>query len=117
MWAGIDLMKRGDIYFVMLDPAFGHEQRGSRPVLIISPEAFNQVTQVPIVLPITTKGQFARMKGFAVELDECGTQTKGAIRCDQPRVLDISARNGRYCETVPDAIMEDVLARVITIFS
>lgn len=110
-------MKRGDIYFVTLDPTSGHEQCGSRPVLVISPEIFNQVTQVPIVLPITTKSQFARMKGFAVTLDECGTKTKGIIRCDQPRALDLSSRNGKYFETVPNDIIEDVLARVQTIFS
>ena len=30
-------MRRGDIYLVSLDPTAGHEQSGSRPVLIVSP--------------------------------------------------------------------------------
>ena len=29
-------MERGDIYSVSLEPSFGHEQQGHRPVLIIS---------------------------------------------------------------------------------
>jgi mRNA-degrading endonuclease toxin of MazEF toxin-antitoxin module len=33
-------MKRGEIWFVSLDPTSGHEQKGRRPVLIASPEAF-----------------------------------------------------------------------------
>ena len=37
-------MKRGEIWLVSLDPTLGHEQKGRRPVLIVSPEAFNRVT-------------------------------------------------------------------------
>ena len=51
-------MRRGEIWVVGLDPAEGHEQKGRRPVLVISPDAFNQVTKVPVVLPITSGGQF-----------------------------------------------------------
>ena len=61
-------MRRGEIWVVGLDPAEGHEQKGRRPVLVISPDAFNQVTRVPVVLPITSGGNFARTAGFAVSL-------------------------------------------------
>ncbi|MDD2739902.1 MAG: type II toxin-antitoxin system PemK/MazF family toxin [Methylomonas lenta] len=107
-------MKRGDIYVVSLDPTSGHEQKGSRPVVIVSPEEFNQVTQLPVVLPITTGGNFARRLGFAVPLT--GIKTTGVIRCDQPRVLDLAARQARWVDSVPDAIMDDVLARLSTLF-
>jgi len=53
-------MERGDIYLVSLDPSAGHEQQGKRPVLVVSPGRFNRLTGVPIVLPITTGGSFAR---------------------------------------------------------
>ena len=43
-------MKRGEICLAGLDPSEGHEQEALRPVLLVSPEAFNQVTNVPIVL-------------------------------------------------------------------
>jgi mRNA interferase ChpB len=91
-------MDRGDIYLVSLDPTQGHEQRGRRPVLVISPGPFNRLTRVPVVLPITTGGNFARTAGFAVPLAEAGTRTTGIIRCDQPRALDLAARNGRRLE-------------------
>ena len=67
------LMKRGEIWLVGLDPAEGHEQKGRRPVLIVSPEAFNHVTKVPVVLPITSGGSLARTAGFAVLLTGAGT--------------------------------------------
>lgn len=107
-------MKRGDIYLVTLDPATGREQRGYRPVLIVSPAPFNEATKLPVVLPITNGGEVARPIGYAVPLT--GLSTTGVVRCDQPRVLDLHARNGRRLETVPATIMEEVMAKLNTLF-
>jgi mRNA-degrading endonuclease toxin of MazEF toxin-antitoxin module len=109
-------MKRGEIWLVGLDPTQGHEQKGRRPVLIVSADAFNQVTKVPIVLPITSGGSFARMAGFAVPLDDAGTETTGVVRCDQPRAIDLTARRAKRLESVPDGIVYEVLARLSPIF-
>jgi mRNA interferase ChpB len=108
-------MNRGDIYMVSLDPTLGHEQRGHRPVLVISPNAFNEATKLPVVLPITSGGDFARRIGFAVPLT--GIQTTGVVRCDQPRVLDIPARGGRKVDTLPPEILEEVLAKTVVLFT
>jgi mRNA interferase ChpB len=110
-------LKRGDIYLVSLDPTLGHEQRGMRPVLVVSPDRFNALTGVPIVVPITSGGAFARNAGFAVSLAAAGTRTTGIARCDQPRPLDLAARNGRKLESVPGHILNDVLARLATLFA
>ena len=109
-------MERGDIYLVSLDPSSGHEQQGTRPVLIVSPGGFNRLTKTPVVLPITTGGAFARTAGFAVSLTGAGTKTTGVIRCDQPRALDLGSRHGRKLEAVPSSIVDEVLAKLATIF-
>jgi len=109
-------MERGDIYLVSLDPTSGHEQRGMRPVLIVSPSAFNRLTKTPIVLPITTGGNFARTAGFAVSLAGTGTQTTGIVRCDQPRALDLGSRHARRLETVPASVIDEVLAKLAPLF-
>lgn len=106
-------VNRGDIYLVSLDPTTGHEQQG-RPVVIISATEFNEATHLPVVLPITSGGEFARRLGFAVPIS--GIRTTGVIRCDQPRVLDLRARGGRKVDALPADILEDVLARVVTLF-
>ena len=106
-------MKRGDIYLVSLDPTEGREQRGSRPVLVVSPAEFNEATQLPVVCPITSGG-FARRIGFAVPVT--GIKTTGVVRCDQPRVLDLGARNARKVDTLPASIMDEVLAKLSPIF-
>jgi mRNA interferase ChpB len=84
-------------------------------VLIVSPAEFNAATRLPVVLPITSGGDFARRIGFAVPIS--GIKTTGVVRCDQPRVLDLQARDGRKVDTLPAAIMEDVLARLAPIFA
>ncbi|PIO98186.1 mRNA interferase PemK [uncultured Pleomorphomonas sp.] len=107
-------MNRGDVYMVDLEPTQGREQRGHRPVVIVSPDEFNRATNLPVIAPITNGGDFARRIGFAVPL--AGTRTTGVVRCDQPRVLDLAARNGRKVESLPAAIMDEVLARMATLF-
>ena len=107
-------MRRGDIYLVSLDPTAGHEQSGSRPVLIVSPIEFNEATKLPVICPITNGGEFARRLGFAVPVT--GINITGVVRCDQPRVLDLSARNARKVDTLPTPIMNEVLAKVATLF-
>jgi mRNA interferase ChpB len=109
-------MERGDIYLVSLDPSSGHEQQGKRPVLVVTPAKFNSVTQVPVVLPITRGGDFARTQGFAVTLDGAGLKTTGIVRCDQPRALDLRARGGRRLERVPKPVIDEVLAKLSTLF-
>lgn len=107
-------MKRGDIYLVTLDPTEGREQRGLRPVLVISPQEFNEATKLPVILPITNGGEFAQRIGFAVPIS--GIKTTGVVRCDQPRVLDLHERNGRKIDTLPSEILDEVLAKLAPIF-
>lgn len=105
-------MERGDIYFVDLDPTAGHEQRGHRPIIIVTPGPFNQLG-LQLVAPITSSGAFARHRGFAVELTS--TKTQGVILCNQLRTLDIAARNGRFVERAPVVTVDDMLARIATL--
>lgn len=110
-------MDRGEIWLVSLDPIAGHEQSGRRPVLVVSPASFNQLTRLPVVVPVTNGGNFARAAGFAVSLDGAGTKTTGVIRCDQPRTIDMEARNGKRLEQVPEVIVNEVLARLEAILN
>lgn len=107
-------MTRGDIYLVSLDPTEGREQRGNRPVLVVSPGRFNAVTKLPVVLPITRGGSFAHRIGFTVSIT--GIETTGVIRCDQPRVLDLAARGARKFDSLPAPLMDEVLAKICTLF-
>jgi mRNA interferase ChpB len=107
-------VERGDLFHVDLNPIKGREQAGARYVLVVSPKAFNNLG-TPLVCPVTQGGEFARSAGFAVALSGAGTKVQGVVLCNQPRVLDLKARGGRFVERVPDFIMDEVLAKLATL--
>ena len=100
---------------VSLTPTYDRAQQDHRPILIVSPTAFNHATKLPIILPLTNGGDFARRCGFVVEIK--GIKTTGLVRCDQPRVLDITERGGHKVEDVPTVVIEDVVVKLATIRS
>jgi mRNA-degrading endonuclease toxin of MazEF toxin-antitoxin module len=105
-------VKRGDIYFASLEPTFGHEQQGHRPVIVLTGERYNRMTNLPIIAPITNGGSFAIQNGMAVPLEGFGLRTTGVVRCDQVRVLDLSSRGCRFVERAPD-ILTDEVAQIV----
>src|ERR1700758_3353041 len=107
-------MDRGDIYHVDLNPTKGKEQQGARYVLIGSRREFN-VGGTALVCPVTQGGNYARNRGFAVSLSGAGTKVQGVIFCNQPRILDIAARGGRFCEKAPEYIVDEVIAKLQTL--
>lgn len=48
-------IERGQIYFVNLNPVVGREQAGTRPILVLSIDAINQLPLVVTVI-VGTKG-------------------------------------------------------------
>lgn len=107
---------RGDVYLIDLEPTRGREQRGKRPVFVVSPALFNR-RGVVIVLPISQGAALSRNTGFASTLMGTGSRTQGVVTCDQPRALDFAARNARFVESLPDRTVVDVLQRLAPLVS
>lgn len=61
-------MIRGDVYEAALDPTKGFEQRGTRPVVIVSRDAINQNSSVVVVVPVTGKENCARVYPSQIEI-------------------------------------------------
>ncbi|MBM4199382.1 MAG: type II toxin-antitoxin system ChpB family toxin [Gammaproteobacteria bacterium] len=102
---------RGDIVFVPLDPALGHEQKGIRPALVLTTEEFNRLGDV-LVAPITQGGNYSRYAGFAVQLEGRCRKTRGVALVNKIRMLDLAARKARKVERAPPEVIEDALARL-----
>jgi mRNA interferase MazF len=50
--------RRGEIWLADLDPTRGHEQRGKRPVLVVSVDRFNEgPAGLVIVVPLTSRAR------------------------------------------------------------
>jgi len=105
---------RGDIIYINFNPTKGHEQRGNRPALVISPAAFNAHTKTLWACPVTNQ---QRGWAFETSLDNAGTRTSGAIRADQIKTLDFNARGFTFKEKVPPEITADVLAKIKAILA
>ena len=106
--------KRGDLVRLDFDPSAGHEQRGTRPALVLSPEAFNHFGMA-LACPVTHGGAFARGKAWTVPLDGAGLQTDGVVLCNQVRTVDWKVRRAQFVEAAPSELVADVLARVATL--
>ena len=105
---------RGDIVSVPLDPAIGHEQRGTRPALVLTTKEFNKLGDV-LIAPITQGGDFARYAGFAVTLTGTGCKTQGVALVNKIRMLDLAARKARKIERAPQEVIDDALGRLVAL--
>ena len=107
---------RGDIVSVPLDPVLGHEQRGTRPALVLTTKNFNRLGDV-LIAPISQGGDHARYAGFAVTLTGSGCKTQGVVLVNKIRMLDLAARQARKIERAPTVVMEDALSRIEAMLS
>ena len=88
----------GQVYFAQLEPTRGHEQRGDRPVLVVSSREHLAMWRgtVAVVVPLTTQKKPLRFRPKVVD-------GSWAI-CDQPRTLDVAERFRRRAKELdPDA--------------
>ena len=107
---------RGDIVSVPLDPVLGHEQRGTRPALVLTTKNFNRLGDV-LVAPISQGGDHARYAGFAVSLTGSGCKTQGVALVNKIRMLDLTARQAKKIERAPPMVIEDALSRIEAMLS
>lgn len=98
---------RGDIITASLDPGHGHEQKGLRPLLVISHTDFNAQTGLVIVCPITSK-----VRGSPFEVNILGKQTTGVVLTSQIRTIDFHARQAVICDRTNNFCLEEVIAKV-----
>jgi mRNA interferase ChpB len=106
------IFDRGDIVVVSLNPAAGHEQRGTRPALVLTTREFNRLGDV-LIAPITQGGNYSRHAGFAVPLE--GSKTRGVALINKIRMLDLSARKARKIERASPEVIEDAISRLTAI--
>ncbi|MBI4231053.1 MAG: type II toxin-antitoxin system PemK/MazF family toxin [Planctomycetes bacterium] len=104
-------MKRGEVYWATLSPRSGSEQQGTRPVIVVSHDAFNQTPlwRSVIVVPVSTSTAQARRGPTAVPLPAGagGLKKDGVALCHQVTTLDRGKLSSRAGSLPPD-----LLARV-----
>ncbi len=107
------LPDRGDLVWIDFTPQAGHEQAGRRPGLVLSPHAYHNRTPFVVVCPITSK-----VKGYPFEVAlPPGLPVGGVVLADQVKSLDRRVRQLDPAGAVPEAVLQQVLAKLAPLLS
>jgi mRNA interferase MazF len=79
--------ERGELVWITLDPSLGHEQKGRRPALVVSPRAYNAKSGLALVCPVTS-----HIKDYPFEVRCMVQNTESVILVDQIRSIDWKMR-------------------------
>jgi len=113
--AGTTLVRRGDIWWVALDPTQGSEIRKTRPAVVITADALNRARRTVVIVPLST-GPEARPP-IIVATPSAGP---GAVAvCDQLRAVDkrrLTRGSGRLSAS-DMVVVEDGVRRVLDLIS
>jgi mRNA interferase MazF len=99
---------QGDVISIDFDPQSGHEQAGRRPALVLSSFAYNKLTGLAVMCPITKKGKAYK---FEVLIPE-GCAVYGVILADQVKSMSWLTRDTQYVCILPAVTVKEVVARI-----
>src|SRR5262245_11438099 len=98
----------GDLVWLTFDPQVGHEQRGRRPALILSPRSYNSKACLTIACQITS-----HVKGYPFEVAlPPGGKISGVVLANHVKTLAWQARRVVFEAKAPDDIVTDVRERL-----
>ncbi len=100
---------RRDLVWLEFNPQTGHEQKGRRPALVLSPRAYNGKVGLALVCPLTSKS-----KGYPFEvpvLPQAKITGPSVVLADQVKSLDWRARSARKFGRVSEQTMSEVVAK------
>src|SRR5258708_28550829 len=100
-------MVRGEIYLANLDPGSGSEQRGTRPVLVVSRDALNEHAPIVIVVPITGREHKRQLYPTHSEIKagEGGLTKDSVVHCEQVPAISNSRLTTRL-RSVPPQVLQ-----------
>lgn len=102
---------RGDVVWLHFTPQAGHEQAGRRPAVVLSPQSYNQKTQLALFCPVTSQ-----VKGYPFEtLLPPALPVSGVALCDQIKSLDWSARKAEFICELPEETIDEVMAKALAL--
>ncbi len=102
------ILERGDLVWITLHPAAGHEQAGRRPALVLSPKSYNRKTGLCVLCPATRQ-----KKGYAFEVEVTNPDgTISVVLSDHLRSVDWRARKIELIHRVSVSVLAEVVARV-----
>jgi mRNA interferase MazF len=95
----------GDLLLADLDPVVGHEQRGSRPVLVVSGRSFNELRNEQLIVAAITSRQ--RDLPLHIPLDtDSGLRAPSWVRAESVRAISAQRVIRRLGRARPQVLAE-----------
>jgi mRNA interferase MazF len=106
-----DYPKRGDVYWVALDPAIGSETQKTKPYIIISNDAQNKKSLRTIIAPVTSKVK--TIYPFETKVMVNGKEGKAML--DQIKAVDKKRLGKKICTVSIETLLEIDIALKIAL--
>jgi mRNA interferase MazF len=99
--------ERGDIVWLNFNPQSGHEQKGKRPAVVISPKVYNEKTGLGLFCPITSKS-----KNYPFEVKIINKKIGGVILSDQIKSLNWKSRDIEFITKITAEEVNEVIDKI-----
>lgn len=100
-------MRRGEVWWVNLDPTQGSELRKARPAVVLTIDAVNRARRTVVIVPLTTSPD--PRPPIRVAVSSAGRDSVAA--CDQLRAVDkqrLTSQRGRLSQADLQAVENGV---------
>jgi mRNA interferase MazF len=98
---------RGDVVWINFDPQSGHEQKGKRPAIVISPKEYNEKVSLGLFCPITSK-----IKNYPFEVRIETEKISGVVLSDQIKSFDWRAREIEFITKDDPGKIEEIINKL-----
>jgi len=102
---------QGDIIKINLNPKKGHEQQGYRPYICLSNKLISDNANIAVFAPISRTE-----RRYPMYITLTDTLTTGSVMLDQLVTIDYNAREFSFIESVPSAVLKNLLQTVMLVF-
>jgi len=99
--------ERGDIIWLNFNPGSGHEQKGKRPAIVISPKEYNEKVGLGLFCPITSK-----IKNYPFEIRIEKDKIDGVVLADQIKSLDWKSREIEFITKETSEKVNEIIDKI-----
>jgi len=99
--------ERGDIVWLNFNPGSGHEQKGKRPAIVISPKGYNEKVGLGLFCPITSK-----IKKYPFEVKIEKGKINGVVLADQIKSLDWKTREIEFMAKETSEKVNEIIDKI-----
>ena len=99
--------ERGDVVWLNFDPQSGHEQKGKRPAIVISPKEYNEKVGLGLFCPITSK-----IKNYPFEVNIETKKINGVVLSDQIKSFDWKTREIEFIGKATLEKIKEIVSKI-----